>query len=413
MYTIVDGMFISRYVGTLALSAVNMSYPLNSIELAFGIMLATGSSAVIAMRMGQGRAQTAKENFTFVVLVAFLSGVLIAVLGNIFIDPLLHILGVSDLQLALCRDYTRVLLSFSPMFFLQTAFQTLFVTAGKPHLGLVLTVLAGVSNIVLDYVFVAVFGFGVVGAAVATGIGYCVPAVIGLVYFAKNKSGTLYFVPFKPDWKMMLKTCTNGSSEMVTNVANAVTTFLFNMIFMRYYGEDGVAAITIVLYFQFVFTAVFFGFSMGVAPIISYKYGSGDTKQLKKLVRDSLIFILICSATSYLLSRIIIAPALVLFTDTASKVYDLTLAGFPIFAVSFLFMGVSSFASALFTALSEGKVSAIISFARTFLFLAGAIILLPMLIGEHGLWLSVPAAELAGLAVSIFFLLTKRQKYHY
>ena len=254
---------------------------------------------------------------------------------------------------------------------------------------------------------------GIGGAAIATGIGYCIPAFVGLYFFGILKKSNLYFC--KPIWdiKMLLQTCTNGSSEMVTNLATAITTFLFNYSFMKFYGEDGVASITIVLYFQFVFSAIYLGYSLGVAPVISYKYGAGDRPQLKSIYKNSLIFLTVSSIFSYIISLIVLEPALGVFTDKSTKLFQITKDGFPIFATSFLFMGFSIFASAMFTAFSDGKVSAIISMARTFLFLAGSILLLPLLIGQLGLWIAVPLAEIAGVIFSVIFLSTKKKKYHY
>lgn len=413
MYTIVDGMFISRYVGTLALSAVNMTYPLNCLEMALGIMLATGGSAVIARQLGEGEEDKARHNFSFLITVSVVVSLVFLLAAIFFLDPIISALGASKAQFDLCRTYARILLLFSPAFFLQTAFQTLFITAGRPGLGLAATVGGGLTNIVLDYVFIAHFHWGIAGAAIATGLGYLVPAVVGLVFFSCNRRGTLFFVRPRVDGRMLLFACANGSSEMVTNIANAITTYLFNLIFLHYWGEDGVASITIVLYFQFVFTAVFFGFSMGVAPVFSYKYGAQDTPQLRRLFRYCIGFVILCSVFCTVLSLVVIRPCLALFTDAASRVFSITIDGFPIYAVSFLFMGVSIFASSLFTAFSDGRVSAIISFARTLVFLVGMLLLLPLLLGEIGVWLAVPAAEILGILVSIRYLVRLRGVYHY
>lgn len=413
LYTIVDGMFISRLVGTTALSAINMSFPLNSLQMAIGIMLGTGGSAIIARRQGEGRADEARQNFTMLVTVAALVGLCFAVLGNIFLDPILRVLGTSELQWADCRIYTLIQLAFAPMLFLQTSFQTLFVTAGKPGLGLLTSVGGGITNMVLDWLFIGPMNMGVAGAAIATCLGYCVPSVIGLVYFFRNRSGSLFFVPFKFDGATLAAACGNGSSEMVSNIANAVTTFMFNMLFMRYRGEDGVAAITIAMYFQFVFTAVYFGFSMGVAPVISYKFGERNIPQLGRIFRICMTFVLACSLGAYLLSWVTLEPALTLFTPRGSGVYEIAMSGFPIYAVSFLLMGTSIFASSLFTALSDGLVSAIISFSRTLVFLAAMLLLLPLILEELGIWLAVPVAEGLGVMVSVYFLLKGRKKYQY
>ncbi|SFP76610.1 putative efflux protein, MATE family [Oscillibacter sp. PC13] len=413
LYTIVDGICISRFVGTLALSAINMSYPLNCLELAAGIMLGTGGSAIIARELGEGKPELASRDFTCVVAAAAVVGLVFMTVGNLFLDPILNLLGTSEAQFGLCRDYTRILLYFSPAMFLQTVYQMLFVTAGKPGFGLGITVAGGLSNVVLDLLLMGPLDMGVSGAAIATGIGYCIPAVIGTAYFGAVRKGTLYFTRFRPRGRMLLQTCGNGSSEMVSNIANAATTFLFNILFLCFWGEDGVAAITIAMYFQFVFSAVDLGFSMGVAPVISYQYGAQDLPQLRHTFRVSMRFVMLCSAGMWLLSWLTIGFCMSVFTDVGSSVYLITVRGFPIYAVSFLLMGVSIFASSLFTALSNGVVSAVISFARTCLFLVGMLLLLPGLLGETGIWLAVPAAELLGLAVSVGFLVWGRKKYRY
>ena len=413
LYTIVDGIFISRLVGTLALSAVNMSFPLTSIELAIGIMLATGGSAIIARKLGEGKAQVARQDFSFLLWISLAIGVLCMVVSLVFLEPLLRLLGTSPAQMPDCIVYTRILMWFSPVLFWQAMFNSFFVAAGKPTLGLLVTVSGGVANMVLDYVFMGPLHMGVAGAALATGIGYLIPAVVGILYFALNRKGSLYLVRCGFYGKMLLQACGNGSSEMVTNVAVAITTYLFNIIFLRHWGEDGVAAITIVLYFQFVFNSAFFGFAMGVAPVISYKYGAQDREQLHSIIRTCIRFLLLCSVSVYTASRLVIAWSLGIFTEPGGSVYNITMEGFPLFALSFLMMGISVFASAMFTAFSNGTVSAIISFARTFVFLVGMLLLLPKALGEPGIWLAVPAAELLGLAVSVTFLLRGRKQYGY
>lgn len=413
LYTIVDGMFISRFEGELALSAINMFYPVTCLQYGIGIMLGTGGSAVIALKMGQGRSQEAKEDFTAITAVSLVIGVLSMVFGLLYLPPLLRLLGTSPAQMADCYIYARVLLWFSPMLFLQMLFQILFVTSGKPGLGLRLTVLGGLANIVLDYLLMGPLAIGIAGAAIATGIGYSVTAVAGLVYFGFYQKGTLHFVRFRLCLRTLLRVSANGSSEMVSNVATAVTTFLFNIIFMRYWAENGVAAITILSYFQFVFSAVFLGFSMGIAPIVSYKYGAGDEEQLKRIVRLGLLFVSACSLGVFLLSHLTIRRSLAIFTDAGSPVYTLAMEGFGIYSLQFLFMGISIFSSGLFTAFNNGVVSALISMSRTFLFLVGSLLLLPYFWGEAGVWFAVPVAEFLGLLVSACFLLWGRNKYQY
>lgn len=412
LYTIVDGMFISRFVSTIALSAVNIAYPISSVQLGIGIMIGTGGSAIIAKKMGEQKIDEARKDFTSFVLFAIILGVIIAFLSLIFLDPILIFLGSSKIQMPLCHVYTYILMFFTPMFFLQAAFQSFFVAAGKPNLGLLAIVLGGIGNVILDYLFMGVFHWGISGAAIATGIGYSVPACIGIFYFTINKNQPLYFEKTKLNFLVLFQGCMNGISEMISNVSVAVTTFLFNLIFMYYWKEEGVAAITIVMYYQFVFSSIFIGFSLGIAPIISYKYGAKDYIQLKKITYFGMFFIVACSIVAYGISILTIRQSLSLFTEN-KKVFQLVLEGFPVFATSFLLMGISIFASGFFTALNNGIVSGIISFTRTFLFLIICMLLFPYWFGSIGIWWAVPVAELFGVCVSCIFLVTKKKIYHY
>ncbi len=414
MYTIVDGMFISRFIGTDALSATNMVYPAISAQMAAAIMVATGGSAIIATRLGEKREQEARSALSLLVITEIVIGISTAILGYIFIEEIVEFMGSSNAQKEMCIEYMGILFLFAPLFYLQTAFQVFFIAASRPGLGLLVTGTAGISNIVLDYLFMGPFNMGIAGAAIATGIGYSVVAVWGLIFFSVGKNNPIRFSKPKFDINILLKSFSNGSSEMVTNLSNSVTTFLFNYTFLKYYGEDGVASITIVLYFQFILTAVFFGYSNGIAPVISYKYGSNDTPQLKTVFKISIFLITVGSLITFVVSQLSVGFVLDIFTGNASSgVKSVTLEGFGIYSLGFLLMGTSIFASSMFTAFSNGLVSAIISFARTFLFLAGTIIILPYFFGSFGLWLSVPVAEVMGIAISIWFLVTKKKKYGY
>ncbi|MDL2237118.1 MATE family efflux transporter [Christensenellaceae bacterium OttesenSCG-928-K19] len=413
MYTMVDGIFVSRLIGTSALSAVNIVYPVINVVLAVGIMLATGGSAVIAKKMGESRNVEAKENFSLVVCVGVVAGAVITLVGFLFADPLLRFLGANDAVYQYCYDYMTTLLPFVVPSILQMLFQYFFVTAGKPTLGLLATLIGGCTNIVLDYVFIAPLDMGVAGAALATGIGYAIPGIFGLFYFLWNKKGTLYFLKPKFDSKVLLRSCTNGASEMVTNLAIAVTTLLFNLVMMERLGEDGVAAITVVLYAQFLLSAVYLGYSSGVAPVVSYNYGDKDTVQLKKVFKISLQFLIAASLVTFVIALLSSDLIVSIFTLSGSPVFDLAVHGFDLFAISYLFMGINIFASAFFTALSNGKISALISFLRTFVLLVVCILLLPYLIGIDGIWLSVPIAEAAALFISIHWLRKKHTEYGY
>lgn len=409
IYTMVDGGFVSNFVGTGALSAINIVYPVVNLVFAIGIMLATGGSAIVAKQMGEENPQTAKENFTFLLVCGALTGVVITAVSLIFTKPIVLALGANEAIYQYCYDYILYLSPFIPFSILQIMFQFFFSTAGKPHLGLVSTVIGGVSNILLDYVFIVPMNMGIKGAAIATGIGFVLPVIIGLFYFSGTKKRILHFAKPVFRLKTLGMACGNGSSEMVSNLSVAVTTFLFNRIMMRYLGEDGVAAMTIVFYAQFLFTAVYFGYTSGAAPLISYNYGAGNKDNLNKLFRLSMIFTAVCSGAAYLISIAANGAVVGLFAKPGTQVFELAYHGMKLFAIGFLAMGFNIFASGLFTALSNGKVSALLSFLRTFVFILLAILILPSVFEVNGIWLAIPVAEgLALIAVGWYFIKFKK-----
>ena len=412
-YTMVDGGFVSNFVGTAALSAVNIVYPLINLVFAVAIMLATGGSAVVAKQMGEKRLLNARQSFSLITVCGVILGVLSALIGVLFTRDIVLLLGANEAIYQYCYDYAFYISLFSPLAILQVLFQYFFVTAGKPNLGLITTIIGGVSNLVLDYVFIVPLQMGIKGAAIATGIGFSIPAVFGLIYFGSGLNRSLRFVRPAYDPKILLNACGNGSSEMVSNLSVAVTTFLFNIMMMRYLGEDGVAAITIVLYAQFLFTAVFLGYTSGVAPLFSYNYGAANSARLKRLFTMSIIFIGVCSAIAYALSLCLARPVVALFAKPDNPVFELALHGMRLFAIGFLFMGANIFASGLFTALSNGRVSAILSFLRTFVFILAAVLTLPLVLGVDGIWLSIPAAEVLALAVSVWYIIRLKKVYGY
>lgn len=412
LYTMVDGFFVSRFVGSNALAAVNISYPLIGIVVGVGVMLGTGGSAVIANQMGQGRACQARENFTRILVFGFLFGVVLSGIMMVFLDPLLRFLGASEALMPYCQQYMWVLLPFMAPQILQLTLGVFFVTAGKPKLGLWLTILAGVLNMVLDYVFIAKLQMGIAGAAWATAAGYLVIPVFGLFYFLKPRT-ELYFVKHKFSRQVILSSCGNGSSEMVSSLANSVITWLMNLVMLRFAGEDGVAAVTVVLYTQFLFSAIYLGFANGVAPVLSFNYGKGDIEQLKRLFSICLRVIGICSVLMVAAAMVLADPIVSLFLERGTRAHELTYYGYLLYSVNYLFAGVNIFASGLFTALGDGKVSAQISFVRTCGFTVVAILAFSYLWQETGLWLSTPAAEAATLLMALYFFKKNRKHYHY
>lgn len=412
LYTIVDGIFISRYVSTNALSSLNIVFPLINVAMGFGIMLSTGSSAIVARKMGQNDPDGARKTFTAIIVLNLLAGVVMGILGNLFAVPLSRLMGASDLLLADCVSYLRWQMAFVPALMLQVFFQMFFVTEGRPGIGLFLTLLSGICNVVLDYVFIVPLQLGIAGAAMATVAGYMVTAVIGLIYFSVARR-SLWLVPFRFHPGEILETCTNGSSEMVSNLASGIITFLFNLLMMHYAGEDGVAAITIIQYSQFLLNALYMGFSQGIAPVIGFNYGSQNHIQLKQVFRTALIFIGTTSIAVFLFAELSGSIMVGIFAPPGTAVYEMARHGFTIFATSFFFSGLNIFASALFTALSNGRISAIISFVRTFVLIIASLAILPLILGLNGIWLAIPIAEAGATIMCVCYLKNKRAAYHY
>ena len=398
LYTIVDGVFVSRFVSTNALSSVNIVYPVINIVLGISVMLSMGSNAIVAKKMGEGRPDSARETFTAIILLNIIIGLAFAIIGNLTAVPLSRMLGASDLLLEDCVTYLRWQLAFAPSLMLQIQFQMYFVTEGKPGIGLFLTLLAGIANAALDYVLIVT--------------GYTIPALIGLIYFAAARQ-SLWFVRPRFVKKELGEACLNGSSEMVTNLSSGVITFLFNLLMMHFAGEDGVAAITIIQYSQFLLNALFMGFSQGVSPVISFNYGSRNHKQLRQVFKTSLIFTAASSLAVFLMARLGGSLVVEIFARRGTPVYELARHGFMIFACSFLFSGFTIFSSALFTALSDGRISAIISFVRTFGLIITSLLVLPFIIGMDGVWLAIPIAEFGGILLCLYFLRKYKTRYHY
>lgn len=412
LYTIGDTIIISRFVNTNALSALNIVTPVINIIVGLGTMLATGGSAIVARKMGEGNEKRASQDFTLIVFAGVILGASVAILGSLFIDKIIWGLGASELLFPYCKQYLSILLLFVPASMLQVLFQNLIVTAGKPGFGMVLSMSAGAINVLLDYILVVPMDMGIAGAALGTGIGYLIPTVIGILFFTRSKR-TLRFQKPVLDFRVLWESGSNGISEMISQIATAVTTFLFNIIMMKLLGENGVAAITIIIYTQFLLTTLYIGFSMGVAPIISYNYGSKDYDRLKKIFRMCLLFIGAVSVIVFAVAMLLGSPLVNIFSPKGTPVYQIARQGFLIFPVSFLFCGFNIFASTAFTALSNGKVSAIISTLRTFVFISVALLILPQIFHVVGVWIAVPLAELLTIFVSLAFILKNRMVYHY
>ncbi|WP_195986580.1 MATE family efflux transporter [Clostridium sp. D53t1_180928_C8] len=413
LYTMVDGIFISNFVGTDALSAVNLISPFIMVISTIGIMLATGGSAIVARKMGERKSKESRENFSLLVLMGIVVGIVVLVIGNVFINPLIKVLGANDVVSQYCYDYMKIMLGFMPALMLQVIFQSFFVTAGKSALGLGFVAVGGITNIILDYIFIGSLNMGLAGAGLATGIGYSIPGILGLLYFIVNRKGTLYLIKPKFDTKVLKESLMNGSSEMVSNLAGGITIYLFNIAMMKMIGPDGVAAISVLLYTDSLLVAIYMGYSMGVSPLISYNYGEENRRNLRKILKISVRTLLISSITVCILCVIFSKNLVSIFAPVGSSVFIIAAKGLPIFAIAFLFKGLNIFASSMFTALSNGKVSAILSFLRTFVFLIIGITILPSLFKVTGLWISVPFAEVLAIIISFIYFKKFKSVYFY
>ncbi len=413
VYGVVDGFFVSNFVGKTPFAAVNFIMPFLMILGAVGFMFGTGGSAIIAITMGAGDHEKAKRLFSFFVYVSMACGAVIAVLGILFIRPVAALLGAEGVMLDNCVIYGRVILIALPAFILQYEFQSFFITAEKPQIGLAVTVASGVTNMVLDALFVGAFRWGLPGAAVATAFSQAVGGIVPLVYFGRQNSSLLRLVKAKFDGAALLKACTNGSSELMSNISMSIVSMMYNAQLIKYAGEDGVAAYGVLMYVNLIFLAAFIGYSVGAAPVIGYHYGAGNHGELQGLLRRSLVLIGIFSVGMLALAEGLARPLSMLFVGYDAELLGLTLRGFFIYSFSFLFAGIAIFGSSFFTALGNGLVSALISFLRTLVFQVAAVLLFPLVWGIDGIWMSIVAAELMAALVTTCFLLGKRRKYRY
>jgi putative MATE family efflux protein len=404
LYTLVDTICIVRLVGSDALSAVNIVTPVINLIVGLGSMLASGGSAIVARKFGERNEKEARQDFSFIVFVGFVFGIAIALSGNMFMDSIVSFLGAAGVLKTYAAAYLSLLILFAPANILQTLFSFFLITAGRPKLGFSLVAVAGTMNACLDFLFMGPFGMGIRGAALATGIGYLVPAVGGVVFFLHGTGSELYITRFRRDFRLIAESCGNGASELVGQLSVAVTTFLFNGAMLRLVGVDGVAAITIIIYAQFLLDTLFIGFSMGVVPLVSYAFGKKAYGEVKQLVWHCIGFIAVASISAFLLALCCGSSVTGLFVPEGSAVYGIAKTGFSLIAWAFLFSGLNIFASAFFTALGDAKCSMIISLLRSLVLLAFGIIVLPHLFDFEGIWLSLPFAEAGTFVVSVSFL---------
>ncbi len=413
VYGVVDGIFVSNFVGKTAFTAVNFVMPVLMIIGAVGFMFGPGGSAVVARTMGENKPKKAKEQFSLIVYTSLIAGVVLSVLGILLLRPIVRLLGAQGEMLDTCVLYGSIILLAIPAMILQYAFQSFFITAEKPKLGLIFTVAAGLTNIILDALLVAVLPLGIVGAALATAISQFVGGFVPIIYFARKNSSALKLTKASFHAKTLINTCLNGSSELLSNISISLVGMLYNIQLLKYAGEDGVAAYGVLMYVNMIFLAIFFGYSMGTAPIVSYHYGAQNHKELQSLRRKSLVIIGISSVAMFTLAEVLARPLSLIFSSYDQALLDMTVRAFFIYSFSFMFAGLGIWSSSFFTALSNGPVSAIISFLRTLVFQVAAVFIMPLFWELDGIWLSIVIAEFLSVIVGCVFLVALRRKYKY
>ena len=413
IYGVVDGLFVSNYGGKTALAAVNLIMPLLMAISALGFMIGTGGSAIIAKTLGEGKKKQANEYFSMLVYLTLIGGIVLSALGILFSPLIARGLGADGALLTNCVLYARITLLSMPAFMLQNVFQSFFVTAEKPKLGLGVIVIAGVTNMVLDFLLVGVFQIGLAGAAFATVTSECIGGLFPILYFARKNSSLLKLGRTHFNGKIFLCACGNGSSELMTNLSSSIVNSLYNIQLMNLAGENGVAAFGTIMYVNFIFIAIFLGYSIGSAPLVSYHYGAGNHDELKNLFGKSLRLIGIWGLMLFILAQLIARPLAAIFVGYDADLFSMTQNGFRIYCIAYLINGFNIYGSSFFTALNNGLISAAISFLRTLVFQLAAVLLLPLLLGINGIWSAVAVAELLTLGLTVTFFVRNRKKYHY
>lgn len=413
IYGVVDGLCVSNFVGKTPFAAINLIMPFVMIFGGIGFMFGTGGSALVAKTLGEKQPEKANRYFTMMVWVTLIVGIIISIIGVVFMRPISVLLGADEAMLEDCVIYGRIIIAFNTAFMLQNLFQSFLIAAEKPRLGLVATLAAGCTNMILDVLFVGVFRFGVAGAAIATGISQCVGGIIPLIYFIRPNDSLLHLTRARLEWRPILAASANGSSELVSNITASIVGMLYNFQLLEYAGQDGVAAYGVLMYVEFIFVAIFVGYSIGSAPIISYHYGAENHTELQNMLHKSILLMLGGGILMLVAAQALAGPLAHLFVGYDKVLFDMTVHGFRIFSLFVLFAGFNIFASSFFTALNNGGVSAAISFLRTFVFKFSAVLLMPLLFKLDGIWWATVVAEVLAFILSAAFILGKRQKYHY
>ena len=413
IYGVVDGIFVSNFAGKTPFAAINLIMPYLMLTSVLGFMVGTGGTALISMTLGMGDKKKANEIFSLLTWVCIIGGIVLTALSMVFMRPVAILLGATGQMLEDCVTYGMIVQLALTAYILQYAFQSFCVTAEKPNLSLIMMVVAGVCNILLDALFVAVFRWGLVGAAVATTIAQITGAIIPIVYFICPNSSLLRLGKCRFDGKALLRTFTNGASELMSNLSMSLVSMLYNLQLMAWAGEDGIAAYGVIMYVNFAFMSVYIGFVIGAAPLVGYNHGADNRPELKNIFRKSLILLGAFSLVMTLLAEVTSAPLSKIFVGYDPKLYEITVRGFRIYSLSFLLCGFNLFGSSLFTALNNGLISAVISFFRTLICQIAAVMLLPLVLELDGIWLSIVVAEFAALVLTVICFVKYRKRYHY
>ena len=413
IYGVVDGLFVSNFAGKTPFAAVNLVMPFIMILGGMGFMIGTGGTALVSKLMGEGKKDEANSTFSMMVLFTLLLGIVLSAVGFLTMRPVSYFLGATDAMIDDCVLYGHIVTGFTFAFMLQNVFQSFFIAAEKPRLGLIVTVAAGVTNMVLDALFIAVFNWGVAGAAIATGLSQCVGGVLPLIYFLRPNDSLLRMRPTSLRLHPILQACGNGSSELMSNISSSLVGMLYNFQLMHLIGEDGVSAYGVLMYVQFIFVAIFIGYSIGCAPVVSFHFGAQNHSELKSLLCKSTLLMASGGVLLTIAARLLAAPLARLFVGYDAGLFELTSHAFRLFSWSFLLAGFNIFVSGFFTALNNGAISAAISFLRTLVFQTASVLILPLLLGVDGIWWAITVAEIFAFLISLMFLYLKRNKYHY
>lgn len=414
IYGVVDGYFVSNFVGKTAFAAVNLIMPFLMILGGVGFMVGTGGSALVAKCLGEKDDDKARRVFSMMIYLTLILGVTLSVLGIIFAEPMARFLGADESMLGNCVTYARTCLIFNTMFMLQNVFQSFLVTAEKPKLGLAVIVAAGCTNMVLDALFIAVFRWEVIGAALATGLSQTVGGLLPLLFFLRKDNGSkLRVVKTRMEIRPIVQACANGASELMTNISSSIVSMLYNHQLIKLAGENGVSAYGVLMYVSFIFAAIYIGYSIGTAPIVGYNFGAQNHPEMKNILKKSVRLMLGTGVVMLGLAQLLAAPLAHVFVGYDQELFKMTVHAFRLFSFMFLFSGFNIFTSSFFTALNNGAISAAVSFLRTLVFQMAAVLILPVFFKLDGVWISVAFAEICAFVISIIFLVAKRKKYQY